>query len=904
MRKSIYIAAALATVALVGCQKELVPVGSEQGNAGLDQRPVLASSTLTIGDAATRATVKDADKDDISWVWEAGDRVGAMLVDQVKTEPIDGYVKNADPESVSWSYFDYVKGPKAYSVNGVSKNFLFTETYPTSSYGPTDKKHTSQEWYVRDQHTWTNYPYTLEGDAFTTPARLVEGHYVFYAPYNAKLATRGPLVVTLPKNQKVTKDEPTKAISDFFANEDGNPVVLGMSYLEAANTSHVEAQIGHIFAYPKITIKNNFNGYLFDGKKAKVASSKNDKSIVRYISTDEAAKYTMTIKQIQLYSNRKDAFAYQREVVVADDAQGATAGLYKAVTAKANEVGRWYEAKTDTKFQTASTSDVLSTTSYGEAEAYPKNKVPAFYGDMEAPSAMAALKQCVVVDFKDVELKNGEEFSFYAVVPAEDYTDGGLFARILVTIGEKDYYIVTNDIKNDVYDKTQSAVFEVTKELAESKFTDKDLEGFGFTSAVNSFPEGTGDYRFTDRNNKGSNTLVLVRGQRWPVAEVNEDKTTGVKDHRGNLMTINLVGGTNQAAFAADVKDETKDGGIVTNEDFIKYVNGVNQNAELTQVANEEDAEKSANSFYLNSENTIVLDNALIEALSRRQLNKTITFIDNLPIASDVVVKEATEKVDSKPTYDFIAGDYSFTVVYSGVDFNNDAEALTNGINVITAANVTLSVDDDVTGAVVFIKDGSSTVTVDEGEGISGIVVGTGNTLLVKTELDAWVLTPDQNSEAKVELQRGATMTNTLTNVKFVENSGKVAFAGKATTVNYTVGNLDIEAIPAATKINQLTIDPNQLGTVEISQENLSVLDALTNVTIQLSAKVGSLTSKADVDFTKANVKVAKVVAANSSTKWNTTSGETIWITYKKPASGSFFTNIENGTRVEFQEVK
>lgn len=95
----------------------------------------------------------------------------------------------------------------------------------------------------------------MEGTAWNTQANLVEGNYVFYAPYNAAHLTRQPIVVTLPMEQDCAEE--SKSVTDFYAGTD--PVTLGFDFLKApANKDELispSVKMTNIFAYPQITIK-------------------------------------------------------------------------------------------------------------------------------------------------------------------------------------------------------------------------------------------------------------------------------------------------------------------------------------------------------------------------------------------------------------------------------------------------------------------------------------------------------------------------------------------------------------------------------------------------------------------------------------------------------------------------
>lgn len=927
MNKKVYIAAALTMVAVVGCQKEFAPVtGSEQTNgAGLELRPEIGSVAMTF-EAPDTKVERDGT---VSWKFKDGDQVGAMLVDKVEDpeDGIKGYVQYAS-EQYSWHYSDYVKGPHAYSVNGVSKNFLFTETYMTQTYsGPTAKLHTSQEWYKIDpEFVYSNYPYTGNSNAngrnFTTPAKLVEGHYVFYAPYNGN-GTRGPLVVTLPTKQDVSYDGETlsngtkvsrKAIDDFFAGSD--PVLASVKFLSTENTSNVESQLEPIFAYPRFTIKNDFEGFLFDGTTVADLKLGNSTSLEasRYISTAKASKYTMTVKQVELYVDDEEGTQFAYKQALNPD------GLYSATYSPEKVEARWSVAKTDKVYQTAATSAVLDAQSvYNTLEnpAFQNDKDKNNFVEYEGQAPMMKEEKRIVLTFGDegYTLAPGESYSFNVVMPAEDYTTDGLYARVLVSIDGKDYYILTNDntVTQGKYTKPTAAVYKLNTE-------DDALEGFASTSATAGIynkilTKEITNYRFIDRDEHGAaeqagdhSALILVRGEQFPVSEVNTDRTMGVKSFAGNMLTINLVGGDYQIAVAKAVKKEDKVKGIKTFKDFTDFLDAAHQNA--TALEETTDPTKADYThFYLDEECELVINADLVkELVGRVGKAPKIVFSTNLPIANDVIVEETTKK-----------GEYTFFVDKDkkqgyNVSYSNtgkldavSANALGNGIQYVTISEDTeLKAANTTTGTVVFVHSSAvnSKAIVKAKSNISGIVLTTyakeSNDmtvfLKVSCETDAWVVAPAYNNFRTVTVDNGGSLTNALNDMAKVENTGLGVINGKAADVNVTVQNLNISAIAKDTKINRITIAPDVATSATapfiITADAIKVFANLTDgVNIDLGANLTDLSSPESLTMTN-----VKTMTATKNATWRTPSGNKITVTFPK---GATWEKITGSTYVE-----
>lgn len=185
------------------CTSEDV-VESTQTNA-LENRKALGDIEFVMGGVDSRFALENG-----KWKIEAGDAFGAALVD----------VPNGQ------------KNEEAY------KNYNLTN-------------------YIQ-----TNYQYAKgEGDVFTTPARMVEGNYVFYAPYNAKHLARTPMEVAFPIVQTLDVNEegevdPFSTINN--ALEEGYPFFVDYKFLSAEDQeTSLTINFKHLYAYPEVKFVNN-----------------------------------------------------------------------------------------------------------------------------------------------------------------------------------------------------------------------------------------------------------------------------------------------------------------------------------------------------------------------------------------------------------------------------------------------------------------------------------------------------------------------------------------------------------------------------------------------------------------------------------------------------------------------
>ena len=275
--------------------------------------------------------------------------------------------------------------------------------------------------------------------------------------------------------------------------------------------------------------------------------------------------------------------------------------------------------------------------------------------------------QHITCDLGGKELKNGEKYKFFAIMPAEDY-ENGLFAKVYVEIDGENYIILTNSTDLKVVDDADS------EDNGKAYFTDA--------------ATALADYNFRDTKH-GDTGVRLVRGQRYPAAEVLED-ASDVKDFAGTLMTIDLVGGKKQAAYAMAKEPQTDHKGIKNNPDFIDHITKkVQRGVSLTEnetVETEERDDWAANEIAFAPENTVVINAELVKALYNRLYDKrpdgTATgdkltlSATKLPVANDVnrVLKSGT--VYTFTTLDGVSYDIDF-----GGLVGIDGTKLENGIN-------------------------------------------------------------------------------------------------------------------------------------------------------------------------------------------------------------------------------
>lgn len=187
------------------CQSEDVfDAGQVDSLAG---RKVLNDITFTLNGAETRF-----DRGESGWEFSASDAFGACLVDV--------YSKNDDAE------------------RGAIDNYLLSE-------------------YIQTNY---QYAYNESTGTWSTPARMVEGNYVFYAPFNEAHLSRGPVDVVTPVSQQLDVNADGSADTYSVINDvvkSGNPFFVTYAFLSAENQpKELKLSLMPIFAMPEVTIKN------------------------------------------------------------------------------------------------------------------------------------------------------------------------------------------------------------------------------------------------------------------------------------------------------------------------------------------------------------------------------------------------------------------------------------------------------------------------------------------------------------------------------------------------------------------------------------------------------------------------------------------------------------------------
>lgn len=550
--KHILISMALGA-AFVSCSQEelIAPENGAVNDAKLGIRPVVDTQITLGNNADTRLVLGGAFRP----TWSTNDKIGAAIID-VPT----------------------------YTHAGTGAGGYVT-ALGAAAHGAVDL-YTINEWYGCNNAFST----TDGGTTWAAEHPMVEGNYLFYAPYSETMDVRTPLVVAVPRQQDASSAK--SALSEFYTS--GQVVEVGYKFITGSDKKNPTGiKMFNIFAYPKFTIKNNFDGYLFNSTGAGDAAT-------------SAYSGDIKIDSIQFVNvnNTQTALA---TLQIGGQLKHAAANTETGYTASAGVVGNMKSAgawnDVDALLATAKTTDLLNTAS---------NKIMVGRHNMTGVITTLVVGQTIA---------KGGSIDVYCVMPAAkfDFNTNQLLAKIYATI---------NGVGYEIYQATFAATGANTWGVSDVKL-----------SAAANNP----GYLFGANGNNGLSSLSFMAGQAYPSealrvdANGNYQKKTGVN----NLLEINLVGGKAEKANTPNVQIAVRMGatnsGYATTEALIEAIenaaNGTNWVEGATSNANQK-------GFVIAASNTVEINSALIDALAKNNQNgggfKLSTSV--LPVANDVTL--------------------------------------------------------------------------------------------------------------------------------------------------------------------------------------------------------------------------------------------------------------------------
>ena len=556
--KHILFTLALGT-AFAACTSEenfQVAPGNDGTDAMLSIRPVVGSELIFGGDeAATRLALGSKYRP----AWGETDQVGAAIID------VPAYTSEED-------YATKIKGgSKAIQLYDILNSYGCNNAFTTSDGGA----------------TWqAEHP-------------MVEGNYLFYAPYQEGLSLRTPLVVEVPRVQDATSEK--SALEEFYNGE--HVVQVGYKFITNDERQKPTVTLYNIFAYPQFTITNNFNGYLFETGVSSATSTTKYNGAIRVdsvqflnVGASRAPKSNVLVVGGQLsHSDNVGASSG------AKNATTATAGVINEMKQKTNGFaadGDWWSL--DKMLNDVKTTDLLSLS----------NTITA--GRHGQTDVITTLVVNQTVDY-------GKSIDLYCVMPAYkfNFNDDQLMAKLFVTI---------NGVQYEIYD---------------AKFNGGTPAP---TTATLSANADLG-YLFDAKNNNGLSSLSLMAGQRLPAEALRVEgdeyqQKTDVKD----LLTINLTGGvpgTSPKVVQIAVRKGASNEGAATTDDLINMIKNAANGTNWVEGSTSNATQKG---FTIAPMNTVEINSELIDVLATNNQNEggAFTISTVVPISNDVKVTAVT----------------------------------------------------------------------------------------------------------------------------------------------------------------------------------------------------------------------------------------------------------------------
>ena len=565
-------------------------------DAMLDIRPAVGSEIVLGGDdAATRLALGTGARP----VWGQTDRIGAATID----------VPTYSSES------DYI-----------------TKT-------TTDKKKPIELYNIVEYYGCNNaFTTTDGGNTWTAEHPMVEGNYLFYAPYQEGRSLRSPLEVGIPAKQQATSEK--KALEDFYSGN--NIVQVGYKFITGSEAQRPSVTLYNIFAYPKFTIVNNFNGNLYDKTSGTPTGTYNSTLHIDSIKFVNMTDGT-TPKASTLVTGGKLLHAGEvGNTALSTPAAANDATVETGVVAEMKHKDNGFETNGDwwdlnKMLKEVQTVDLLS-------------------ADGRKKVGTDGVITTLVVN-KDVE--QGKSIDLFCVMPAYrfNFDDDQLLAAVYVSINNASYVLYKANLS--------ASTSEYNSTLANG-------------------------YVFDQAGNNGLSNLTLMAGQSRPAEALRVVEKNGKEDYElkdvilnpniNKLLEIDL-GNLNAAVRTTAVNN-----GIKTTEELIDYIFAYANGTAWEENAASYNTSKSG--FTLAPVNTVEINSALIDALATGNQNEGGSFklmTSVLPISSDVKVTNAD---DSGITFESVSGktykiDLNTTLVESSTGNASGKYAIVNSTTAV-----------------------------------------------------------------------------------------------------------------------------------------------------------------------------------------------------------------------------
>lgn len=261
---------------------------------------------------------------------------------------------------------------------------------PNTVFEGADYKKDAKYGYNITNYISTNYSFKFNGNAWNSEAKMVEGNYMFYAPYNPKHATRASITAKLNPVQQLEKDadgaiDALSTIKEL--KESGEVMAVSHVFINAADSKTVTTNLLPIYAYPLITLKNSYEPTV-GGKK---------------VPTDLVINQVVISKTDGFTTENTFKFAGNNETAIS-----ASEGLV-------NKLADFSYVDKDDNDKVKKQKGLFIAKNGSEA---------AYTADLLNGEAKTASAIVVKVPEGAYTLKAGEKTEFHVVIPAAAYTSG------------------------------------------------------------------------------------------------------------------------------------------------------------------------------------------------------------------------------------------------------------------------------------------------------------------------------------------------------------------------------------------------------------------------------------------------------------------------------------------------
>ena len=273
-------------------------------------------------------------------------------------------------------------------------------------------------------HIHTNYVFKKNGNGWDSEANLVEGNYLLIGP-SQNVQNRKPVEIKLPAKQNLSLDadgkvDPLSILEEFVESE--YPIYIGHRFLsEGSDYNNVLPARYSIFAYPEITVKNSERNDELTPRVTKVILKRNNAAkpfiINAPLDNVKAARLLTNESFTKAGTDTKNQFVVGKWEAYMNETLGMGELTVKQESKDESENTQQIPATADyeiTMLEAAGQS-ALSTFKYN-------NGLKGFTSDLLADQPTST-SQYIVINMpgNGVEVPRGTEFTFNAVIPADQY---------------------------------------------------------------------------------------------------------------------------------------------------------------------------------------------------------------------------------------------------------------------------------------------------------------------------------------------------------------------------------------------------------------------------------------------------------------------------------------------------